>query len=152
MKSLFIVCAAVACTIGATACMTGEGGTATSPIDPFGTDPALTTGNEPTGGDQVPIAQLCVQVCARIISTCGSSGTDASSCASECAADSPPNCEAEFRVFLQCLATATLDCGGSFAPACQGAAIAADACESSTGAGGTGTAGGTGAAGATGTR
>lgn len=131
MKSMFIVCAAVACTIAASGCMTGDGGTATSPIDPFGTEPAPTTGTEPSGNGngQATIAELCVQVCARI-SMCGSSAD--SNCASECAADSPPNCEAEFRAFLECLTTAMINCNGGFiAPGCEGALIAADNCQSS---------------------
>jgi hypothetical protein len=131
MKSLFIVCAAVACTIAAPACMSGDGGPPTSPIDPFGTEPAPTTGSEPTGsGGQATIADLCVQVCARITSACGD-GTESGSCASECAADAPPQCQPEFRVFLECLATAMLNCSGFIAPACEGALIAAQNCENS---------------------
>jgi hypothetical protein len=120
----------VACTSPQSGCTTGDGGTARSPIDPFGTEPAPTTGSEPTGRlRQATIAELCVQVCARI-SMCQSSAD--SSCASECAADSPPNCEAEFRAFLECVATAMLNCNGGFiAPGCEGALIAADNCQSS---------------------
>ena len=88
-------------------------------------------GTEPSGNGngQATIAELCVQVCARI-SMCGSSAD--SNCASECAADSPPNCEAEFRAFLECLTTAMINCNGGFiAPGCEGALIAADNCQSS---------------------
>jgi hypothetical protein len=132
MKSLFIVCAAVACTIAASGCTNGPGGPATSPINPFGTEAAPTTGTEPAGGggnSQESIAQLCAQVCARISGACGSND---SSCASDCANDAPPGCEEEFRAFLQCIATAMLNCSGGFiAPVCEGALIAADNCASS---------------------
>jgi hypothetical protein len=129
MKSLLIVCAAVACTIAASGC-SGDGPPARSPFDPFGTEPAPTTGSEPTGGEAT-IAELCVQVCARLTSTCGR--TNDTGCASQCAADSSPNCEAEFRAFLECLATATLNCNGEFiAPACEGALIASESCQSSS--------------------
>ena len=131
MKSLFIVSAAVACMIAAPACMTGDGGPATNPIDPFGTEPAPTTGTESSGGggSQATIAELCVQACARI-SMCGSSAD--TGCAADCASDAPPNCETEFRAFLQCLATAMINCNGGFiAPGCEGALIAVDSCSSS---------------------
>ena len=132
MKSMFIVCAAVACTIAVAGCMTGDGGTATSPIDPFGTEPVPTTGTEPSGNSngRATIGELCVQVCARI-ATCGVSAD--TSCASQCAADFTANCEAEFRAFLECVATATINCNGGFiAPGCEGALIAADNCSSSS--------------------
>ena len=128
MKSLFIVCAAVACTIAASGCASGDGGTAMNPINPFGTEPAPTTGNEPSGGGgQATIAELCVQVCARISSACGN-GTDSGTCPSECANDAPPNCQNEFRAFLQCVATAMLSCNGFIAPTCEGAYIAVNNC------------------------
>jgi hypothetical protein len=152
MKSLFIVWAAVACTIAATGCTTGDGGPATSPIDPFGTEPA-TAGGEPTGGNTGTIAELCAAACIRIQAACPGAG-GGSECALQCASSAPPTCENQFRAFVQCLAVSPIFCSGSSfdAPQCTPAINAVEICLNSTGAGGTGTAGGTGAAGASGTR
>jgi len=152
MKSLFIMCAAVACTIAATGCTTGDGGPAMGPIDPFGTEPA-STGSEPTGDNSDTIAQLCAAACARIQSGCpGAAG--GTNCAAECASSAPPGCETQFRAFLRCLAGSQIFCDGtSFdVPQCQSAIDAVSICINSTGVPGNGTAGGTGAAGAAGTR
>jgi hypothetical protein len=147
MKSLFIVCAAVACTVVASGCTSGDLGTARSPIDPFGTEPASGAG-EPTG----TIADLCTAACARIQSACpgAGGGTD---CASDCAGSAPAGCESEFRAFVQCLATAQITCpgGSSFdAPQCAAAINAVESCLNTTGMPG-GSAGGTGTAGTSGT-
>src|SRR5512134_875050 len=109
MRSLFIVCAAVACTLAA--CMTGDGGPATSPIDPFGTEPA-STGNESTGGNSDTIAELCATACARIQAACPGAG-GGTECAVQCSSAAPPGCETEFRAFVQCLAGAQVLCNGS---------------------------------------
>lgn len=153
MRSLFIVCAAVACTLAASGCTSGVGGPATSPIDPFGTEPAPTTGSEPTGGNTETIAELCAGACARIQAACpGAAG--GTNCAAECTSSAPPACEPQFRAFLQCLSRAQILCSDlSFdVPQCDAAIDAVGICLNSTGVPGSGTAGGTGAAGATGTR
>ena len=152
MKSLFIVCAAVACTIAASGCTSGDSGPATSPIDPFGIEPAPTTGSEPTGGNTDTIADLCVAACARIQAACpGAAG--GAGCASDCASSAPAGCEAQFRGFLQCLASAQLFCTGSSfdAPQCTASLNAVETCLGSTGTPGGSAGGGTGAAGASGT-
>jgi hypothetical protein len=147
MKSLFIVCAAVACTVAASSCTSGDLGTARSPIDPFGTEPA-SGGGEPAGGNTNTIADLCVAACARIQAACpGAAG--GTGCASDCASSPPAGCEAQFRAFVQCLASAQILCNGSSfdAPQCSTSLNAVETCFGS----GAGTSGGTGAAGATGT-
>ena len=148
MKSLFIICAAVACTVAASGCTTGDGGPATSPIDPFGTEPA-SNGGEPTGGNAETIAHLCAAACARIQTACpgAGGGTD---CTSSCASSAPTGCETQFRAFVQCVASAQIVCSGSSfdAPQCTASLNAVETCLNGTG--GTGTAGGTGAAGASG--
>jgi hypothetical protein len=150
MKSLFIAFAAVACTVAASGCTSGDLGTARSPIDPFGTEPA-TSGGEPAGGNTDTIAQLCATACAHIQAACpgAAGGTE---CASDCASSAPAGCEVQFRAFVQCLASAQITCPGdsSFdAPQCTASIDAVQRCLGGTS--GTGTAGGTGAAGATGT-
>ena len=101
MKSLFIVCASVACAIAASGCIERRRRVGHDPIDPFGSDGAggsePTIGTEPVTADgsgraRATIAALCAQACVRIQALCGSSAD--ANCASECAADSPPNCEA----------------------------------------------------------
>ena len=151
MKSLIFVCAAVACTIAASGCMSGDGGTATSPINPFGIEPAPTTGSEPTGGNTDSIAQLCAAACARIQAACPGAASGAE-CAGDCASSAPAGCEAQFRAFVQCVASAQIVCSGSSfeAPQCAASLSAVEICLGSTGTPG-GAAGGTGSAGASGT-
>ena len=152
MKSLFIVCAAVACAVAAAGCTSGVLGPAGSPIDPFGTEPGA-SGDEPTGGNSDTIADLCVAACARIQAACpGAAG--GTGCASDCASSPPVGCETQFRAFVQCLASAQIVCSGSSfdAPQCTASLNAVEICLGSTGTPGGGAAGGgTGAAGASGT-
>jgi hypothetical protein len=117
-RLIIIVCVSLAGALAAGGCNSGPAGTASPPFNPFGTDPAPTTGNEPAGGggiDKPPtmgggtIAQLCATVCARFESVCPGSG-GGTSCASECASSAPPGCESLFQSFLACLVSAPLTC------------------------------------------
>jgi hypothetical protein len=103
----------------------GTGGPATSPINPFGSDPVVVSGSEPAGSgtDKPPTAtieQLCTSACANIQAMCpgAEGGTD---CAAQCATTDTMGCQTQFNAFVACLATATLDCtgGGVSATACQ---------------------------------
>lgn len=150
MKSLLVVCAAVACTVAASGCTSGDLGTATSPIDPFGTEPG-SSGGESTGGNADTIAELCASACVHIQAACpDAEGAD---CATDCASSAPPGCDTQFRAFVRCVSSAQIYCSGSSieVPQCQSAVDAVTNCIASTGVPGSGTSGGTGAAGATGT-
>jgi hypothetical protein len=143
MKRLIIVCAWLAA--GAAASCQGTGGPARSPIDPFASE-ATVGGNEPSGGGSETLLELCGRACANIAACeAGSAG-----CAADCASDVPAACEAEFRAFVQCIATAPICINGNVDPtSCMATLLAVDACASRSGGGASG--GGTGMAGATGT-
>ena len=138
MKHTAIVCVWVACAIVAGGCSGGGGGgTATTPFDPFATEPTPATGSEPAGvGDDAPsgtstIASLCARACVHIESACP--GSTAPNCPSDCASNVTdfPRCTVEFRAFVACVGTAPIICGGGtglLAPACDMAAQALNAC------------------------
>ena len=137
------VCLSLAC--AAAACDPGTAGPPTEPSDPS------KTGFEPTGGDGdiTPgvggsIGQLCSFVCMRFASTCPTMAS--ATCPSECAAsvNGLPMCEAVFRSFLQCLATAPLSCtnGGIDPTTCQQESIDVSNCQSGISTGTAGASGG----------
>jgi len=111
-----------------------------TPFNPFGTDPSGSV-PEPAGssGETPPpggpgsqtIEQLCAAVCAHVEASCPSylSG----SCDSQCnqAATQFPNCLGEFRLFLNCAATAQIVCSGQSvqAPSCGSAQSSLASCE-----------------------
>jgi hypothetical protein len=128
MKPLFIVCALVAGTIATSGCMTGDGGTASVPFGPFGTEPVTRTGSEPSGASE-SLSELCVRACASIHAGCPSEYE--ADCPTECAAASPPGCEMQFRAFVQCIAMTpvTCDAGG----VCPQAAAIVNSCADTIG-------------------
>jgi hypothetical protein len=138
MKLPLFACAAVACALLASGCSSGEGGTADPTFNPFGTDPVLVTGSEPTisgddmmmPGGQQSIEQACAAACTRLARDCPSA--QGSNCVSSCVSSGfeTPNCMDEFRAAVLCIATAPLTCNGASidAPACDAAAIAYASC------------------------
>lgn len=122
MKRLLIVWMWVAVAAGCD----GGGGPISPPFDPFGADPATTTGSEPTNDDDEgpsaggSIMQLCARACAHFASACGGSASGPD-CEADCSRGSPAGCELEFRAAVACLGSAPLVCNGGSAeaPACD---------------------------------
>jgi hypothetical protein len=121
--------ALVACSSG------GEGGTASIPFDPFGTEPAPTSGAEPTGGDSAApprgasLEDLCAQLCVRFASSCSGAGyCNPADCVTIGAGR--PDCVGSFRAYLSCLVAAPIECGpyGAEVPACDNAGQTAQTC------------------------
>jgi hypothetical protein len=114
----------------------GDGGTASIPFDPFGTEPAPTSGTEPTADNTVAppergasIADLCAVACTRFTFDCyGASACDPNDCVT--LALSRPECIDVFRTYLSCLSTAPTQCGpyGPEAPACESVGQTAQSC------------------------
>lgn len=114
----------------------GAGGTASIPFDPFGTEPAPTSGTEPTSGDSVApperalsIADLCALACTRFTFDCyGAAACDPTECVTFAARR--PDCIGAVRSYLTCLLTAPTQCGpyGPEAPACDTVGQAAQSC------------------------
>jgi hypothetical protein len=145
MKHLMIICALVAAAAAASSCEGDGAGPATSPINPFGTEPSTASAvgvEPPTGGSS--LAALCARACAHIEAVCP--GTGSPNCADDCVTSGPPGCDTQFRAFVQCVATAPLDCASMQIDtlACQTQLNAINSCLS-------GTSGGTGSGGAAGT-
>jgi len=115
MKSLVIaVCTSLAAALIGPGCTNGDGGTATMPSTPFGTEPVI-TGNESPGSGRVDIVgsleDLCGAVCGRFQSVCpGSEGGP--TCVQGCVSSVSnfPGCEQVFTRYLECLVDAPLSC------------------------------------------
>jgi hypothetical protein len=131
MKPLLIICVSAACALAA--CSNGQGGTAGMSFDPFGTEPASGTDTDrpPVTGT---VAQLCAYDCMRFESACpgGGPGSGSVDCISSCtsSAMSIPNCTAQFRNYLACLATAPVSCtnGSLTINGCEAASQAISNC------------------------
>ncbi|HMF43229.1 MAG TPA: hypothetical protein VKQ32_21305 [Polyangia bacterium] len=153
MKPLItIVCASLAGALIAAGCNSGTGGPAFPPSNPFGTDPAPTTGNEPpgTGGiDRPPstttqpppptgtVEQLCTYDCQHIEALCPG-GSGGSSCVGSCeqAAAYFPGCETQFKTYLSCVGGAPIDCanGNAQISGCDAQIAAVQSCAQGTAA------------------
>jgi hypothetical protein len=147
MTSRLVVAICLSLAAVVAACDPGTAGPPTEPSDP------TKTGYEPPGGnaDITPnaggsIDQLCSYVCMRFANACQNLADP--TCASQCAASVTglPMCEAVFRSFLQCLATAPLNCsnGGLDPNTCQQQSIAVSNCQSGISTGTAGSSGGSG--------
>ena len=131
MKRVIIVCAWLAAAVAASSC-SGDGiGSARPFFDPFGTESAGASGTEAPGTDSgETLLDLCGRACSKI-AACEAGGDPG--CAAECAADLPPGCEAEYRLFVECIATAPICIEGSIDPtACTAAILAVSACDNAT--------------------
>ncbi len=121
-----VVFAALA--LGLIACSSGnDGATAPVPFDPFGIEPAGSSGAEPTGAKEVQpgtsssLQRLCETYCERSTSVCYGSGyCDAYSC--HVLSARYPGCVAEMQAFFACATRAPIECGtyGPEVPACDG--------------------------------
>jgi hypothetical protein len=149
MTSRLIACLLLTC--AGAACDPGPAGPPTPPSDP------TKTGYEPPGGsiETAPgvgasVEQLCAYDCMRFESICPSDAGP--TCAAECAqaAISFQGCEAPFKAYLVCIASAPATCsnGSLDFSGCEGAQAALNNCAGTV----TGTSGGSGgSAGASGT-
>jgi hypothetical protein len=120
----------------------GGGTGPATPFNPFGTDPSGGA-SEPTGGsNEMPpsggqgtqsVAQLCVDICARIEASCP--GYASANCASGCSQSATefPNCQADLEAFLSCAGTASLTCTGQSVqvPSCMASELSLESCEAS---------------------
>ena len=134
-------------------CSSGSG-PATTPFNPFGTEPPGTTSEPPGGSNNNPpppssgsggssglggstgsggsggstLAQLCAAACANFESFCSS--YQSATCPSDCAGGAAPvpNCQTQYQAFVSCLATTSyFTCDGSYTPQAPDCVSAQDA-------------------------
>ena len=111
MRPLAIVFAALAGLL--VACTSGEG-PASVPFSPLGTEPAPSTTEPKSGGNETPpsggssIEELCFFDCERISSKCAIDACDDAFCADIEAAY--PDCRRELLAYFACVAKAPIEC------------------------------------------
>lgn len=116
-------------------CGSGGGGPATSPFDPFGSEPSGASG-EPSGpssegpASSDTIANLCATDCSRIMSACPSAA--GSNCVGSCEASflEYPACTSQAQAYLECIANITIVCSGGTSIDVSGCAQSVQALES----------------------
>ena len=117
------------------ACSSSGGGGPAEPFNPFGTEPAPTTGSEPASGhdDPSPINQsslemLCVQFCQNIAAGCPDA-LEGYDCAFQCTStlSRAPACEAQSRAYLMCFLSTTVTCN-NVSDLCRPSGAALEAC------------------------